>query len=98
MLYSNLPLSYARSILYFQSSLVVSLLKAAVAKATSKDGNNKRTDVQVLKFIRLIGTYDKKAAEVVSANLGGPGSRWVRKINAKDRKDCIIYGVKKMIR
>ena len=67
-------------------------------KDNIKNGNNERTDVQVLNFIRLIGIYDKKAAEVVSANLGGPGARWVRKINAKDRKDCIIYGGKKMIR
>ena len=74
----------------FQSSLVVSLLKAAVAKATSPKGSNAKTDVQVFNFIRLIATYDKKASQVVSANLGGPGDRWVRKINAKERKDCII--------
>ena len=54
----------------FQSSLVVSLLKAAVAKATSKNGNNERNDVQVLNFIRLIGTYDKKAAKICRHNLG----------------------------
>ena len=49
----------------------------------------------MLNFIRLIGTYDKKSAEVVSANLGGPGARWVRKMNAKDRKYCIIDGGEK---
>ena len=49
----------------------------------------------MLNFIRLIGTYDKKSAEVVSANLGGPGTRWVRKINSKYRKDCIIDGGEK---
>ena len=74
----------------FQSSLVVSLLKAAVAKGTSTIGANAKTPVKVLNFIRLIGTYDKNAAQVVSANVGGPGDRWVRRMNAKDRKDCII--------
>ena len=65
-------------------------MKAAVAKATSPKGSNAKTDVQVFNFIRLIATYDKKVPQVVSANLGGPGDRWVRKINAKERKDCII--------
>ena len=82
----------------FQSSLVVSLLKAAVAKATSPKGSNAKTDVQVFNFIRLIATYDKKASQVVSANLGGPGDRWVRKINAKEQKDCIILRVVKTMK
>ena len=59
----------------FQSSLVVLALKAAVAKATSAKGANAKTDVRILNFVRLIGTYDKRAAQVVSANLGGPGDR-----------------------
>ena len=74
----------------FQSSLVVSLLKAAVAKATSLKGNNSKTDVIVLNFILLIKTYDKKAAQVVSANISGTGERWVRKMNGRERRDCII--------
>ena len=44
----------------FQSSLVVSLLKAAVEKATSPKGSNSRIDVTVLNSIYLIGAYDKK--------------------------------------
>ena len=59
----------------FQSSLVVLLLNASVAKATSAKGSNAKTDLKVLNFIRLIGTYDKRAAQVVSTNLGGPGDR-----------------------
>ena len=74
----------------FQSSLVVSLLKAAVAKATSLKGNNSKTDVIVLNFILLIKTYDKKAAQVVSENISGTGERWVRKMNDMEKRDCII--------
>ena len=74
----------------FQSSLVVLVPKAAVVKATSAKGGNAKTDVRILNFIRLIGTYDKRAAQVVSANLGCPGNRWVRKVNARKREDCMI--------
>ena len=65
-------------------------MKAAVSKATSPKGSNAKTDVIVLKFIPLIVTYDKKSAQVVSANIIGPGYRWAREINARERKDCII--------
>ena len=74
----------------FQSSLVVSFSKAAVAKATSPKGSNAKIDVIVLNFIRLIGTYDKKSDQVVSANIGGSGDQWFRKINTREQKDCII--------
>ena len=59
-------------------------------KATPPKGSNAKTDAIVLNFICLIGTYDKKPAQVVSANIGGPRDRWVRKMNARERKDCII--------
>ena len=26
----------------------------------------------------------------MSANIGGPGERWVRRVNARERSDCII--------
>ena len=65
-------------------------MKAAVAKETSTKGSNTKTGVIVLNFIFLIEIYDKKAAHVVSKNIGGPGERWVRKTNARERKDCII--------
>ena len=55
----------------FQSSLVVSLLKAAVAKATPRKESNTKTDVIVLNFICLIRTYEKKSDQVVSSNIGG---------------------------
>ena len=62
-------------------------MKAAVAKATSPNDN---TYIIVINFIRFIGTYDKKAAHVVSANIGGPGDWWVKKTNFREQKDCII--------
>ena len=65
-------------------------MEAAVAKATSPKGSNAKTDIIVLDFIRLIVTYDKKISQVVSANIGGPGDRWVRKMNVRKQKDCII--------
>ena len=46
----------------FQSSLVVSLLQASVAKATSPKGSDAKTYLIVLNFIRLIGKYYKNAA------------------------------------
>ena len=69
---------------------MVSLLKSSVAKATSPKGSKVKTDVIVLNFIRLIGTYDKKSAQVVSENIGGTGGQWVRKMNSRERKYCII--------
>ena len=74
----------------FQSSLVVSLLKTAVAKAASPKGSNNKTDVIVLHFIHFIGTYEKKAARVVTENIGGPGDQWFSKMNTRERKYCII--------
>ena len=68
----------------FRSSLVVYLLKSAVAKATSPKWINAKTDVIVLNCIRLIGTYDKKAAQVVSTNIGGTRDRWVRKMISRE--------------
>ena len=65
-------------------------MKAAVAKETLPKVSNAKTDLIVLNFICLIGTYDKKSAQVVSTNIGGPGDRWFRKINTRERKDCII--------
>ena len=64
-------------------------MKAAVAKATSPKGSNAKTYVIVLKFICLIVTYDKRESQVVSANIGGLGDRWVRKMSPRERKDCI---------
>ena len=65
-------------------------MKAAVAKATSPKGSNSKTDVKVLNFICFIRKYDKKAAQVVYANIGGPGDLWVRKMNYMEIHYCII--------
>ncbi len=54
----------------FQRSLIVALLKGTVAKA--KDGNDTEMDKMVVNFYRFMRTYDKKASEVLSANLAGP--------------------------
>ena len=64
-----------------------------MAKAESPKGSNAKTDVIVLIFIILIGTYYNKLAQVVSANIGGPGNWWVRKMNDRERNDCIIERV-----
>ena len=49
-----------------------------------------KSDLQVLNFVRLIATYDPKGTQLVSANLGGPGDRSARRVNTRERKDCII--------
>ena len=67
----------------FQSSLVFSILKAAAEKLTSPKGSNSKTYVIVLNFIILIGTYDKKSAQVVFSNIGEPGDQWVRNMNSR---------------
>ena len=72
----------------FQSSLIVALLKAAMAK--EKTGSNAKTDEKVVNFYRFIKTYDPKAAAVLSANLGGPSMRWMQELNARDREECIL--------
>ena len=59
----------------FEGSLIVALFKAAVAK--EKFGKNARTKEMVTNFYRYVNTYNPKAAEVVSANLGGPGILYV---------------------
>ena len=58
-------------------------MKAAVENSTSPKGGNAKTGVIVLNLVCFIRTYDKKAAQVVSANIGGPGDRWVRNMDAR---------------
>ena len=72
-------------------SLIVALLRGAVAKANF--GSNAKTEERVVNFFWYVQNYDHKAAEVMSANLGGPGKRWLRKLDACERDDCILtYG------
>lgn len=72
----------------FRSSIIVALFKAACAK--EQHGSNAATDEKVVNFFRYISTYDKKAAQVMSANLGGPSQRWMATLNAREREDCIL--------
>ena len=41
-------------------------------------------------FYRFLNTYDKQATQVLSANLGGPSERWLRRLDAKDRDECYL--------
>ena len=62
-------------------ALIVALFKAAVAKENF--GKNARTKEMVTNFYCYVNTYNSKAAEVVSVHLGGPGRRWMKKLNAR---------------
>jgi hypothetical protein len=44
----------------------------------------------VLNFYRFLNTYDKKATQVLSANLGGPSERYLKILNASERDSCIL--------
>ena len=71
-----------------QSSIVIMMLKGVVAKGLH--GKNAKTEEAVVNFVRYIHTFDPKAAEVLSANVCGIGKRWLLRLNARERKDCII--------
>ena len=58
--------------------------------AKEKFGKNARTKEIVTNFYRYVNTYNPKAAEVVSANLGGPDRRWMKKLNAQEIEDTIL--------
>jgi hypothetical protein len=52
---------------------------------------NPRTEPKIMNFIQFIDTISPKAAEIASANLpGGPSMRWMQKLNACDRRGCIL--------
>ena len=70
------------------SNIVIMMLKGVVAKQLH--GKNAQTNEECVNFIRYLHTISPKAAEVVSANIGGISKRWLRELNARDRKDCII--------
>jgi len=71
-----------------QGYLILALFKAAVAKENF--GKSARTEEIVTNFYRYVNTYNSKAAEVVSANLGGPGRCLMKKLNAQGREDTIL--------
>ena len=63
----------------FSSSLSVAILRGAMTKAE-----------KLTNFYRFRNTYDKQATQVLSANLGGPSERWLRRLDAKDRDECYL--------
>jgi hypothetical protein len=72
----------------FRDSLVVGLLKAAITRTKWK--GNAEMDEKVINFYRFVATYSPKATMIVSANLQGPGKRWMQKLNSRDRMSCIL--------
>ena len=72
----------------FSSSLSVAILRGAVTKA--KHGSNTQMEEKLTNFYRFLNTYDKQATQVLSANLGGPSERWLRRLDAKDRDECYL--------
>eukprot|EP00957_Ditylum_brightwellii_P036297 2748802-Ditylum_brightwellii.AAC.1 len=54
----------------FQSSIIVAFFKTACNK--EQHGSNAAIDEEVVVFFHFISTCNKKAAEVMSANLGWP--------------------------
>ena len=72
----------------FSDSVIVALMKAAVAKTLH--GSNTKAEEKVINFYRFLQTYNPKTFEVVSANLNGPSARWLRKVNSHDRTGSIL--------
>ena len=66
----------------------VALVKAAIAK--SKSGNKAKSDEKVINFYRFLNTHNKKATEVLSANLGGPSESYLKILNDRERDECIL--------
>ena len=72
----------------FQSGLVVALVKGAVAR--EKYGSNAQLQEKVVNFYCFLRTYDKRAAQMVSANMQGPSDCWLRTLEAEEQQDIII--------
>eukprot|EP00957_Ditylum_brightwellii_P163459 12444997-Ditylum_brightwellii.AAC.1 len=72
----------------FQSSIIVALLNVVCTK--EQHGSNIETDEKVVNFFRFISTYDKKAAEVMSANLGGTSTHCMKTLNACEQEGYIL--------
>ena len=47
-------------------------------------------DEKVLNFYRFLNMHDKKATEVLSANLGGPSESYLKILNYHEHDDCIL--------
>eukprot|EP00957_Ditylum_brightwellii_P113878 8681754-Ditylum_brightwellii.AAC.1 len=68
-----------------QSSLIVALFKAAMAK--EKYGSNAKLEEMVVNFFRCIHTYNPKAPAVLLANLCRPSDHWLKTLNAREQKE-----------
>ena len=51
---------------------------------------NEAFDEKLINFKRFLHTNSTQAAEVVSANIRGPGQRWVQRFNIIEVQDCIF--------
>jgi len=72
----------------FRSSVIVALLKGAVAKATF--GKNTATEERCVNFFRYMRSISKTAFSALRETLGGPSSRWMEKLNAREKVPCIV--------
>ena len=73
----------------FEDSLIVALFRAAVAKG--KGSANTKSEEIVVNSFRYIQTFCPAAASALSAILQcGPSTRWMKTLNARERKDCIL--------
>jgi hypothetical protein len=72
----------------FKNSIIITLLKGAIAK--EQFGSNAKTEEEAVNFYRYMRTYDPKSSEVLATLLGGPGARWCKKLNARERDCCIL--------
>ena len=53
-------------------------------------GKNAEMEEKAKNFLCVVRTYDKQAVQLLSANIGGPGERWMRRMDAGDRQPCIL--------
>ena len=72
----------------FRGGLQVALVKTAITKL--KFGNKSKMEEKVLNFYRIMDAYDKKAIEVLSANLGGPSAHYLKSLNARESDSYIL--------
>ena len=59
----------------FSDSLIVALVKAAATNVLH--GSNATTEEKVLDFHRYLQTYNPAAAQILSADLSVPSTRWL---------------------
>jgi hypothetical protein len=73
-----------------QNPLVLAYAKSRVHELVTGK-KNACIETKIMNFIRFIGTISLKVAEISSANLsGGPSKHWMQKLNANERKGCLL--------